>query len=71
MEHSLARSQGGGESSTGTLWFSSIFYSCSVAEQAFAKPYPFEPAALRSLSFPKANQSIGSTVYLKSPRVYL
>lgn len=38
MEHSLACSQGWGESSTETLWFSSTLYSCSIAEQAFAKP---------------------------------
>lgn len=38
MEHSLAYSQGWGESSIETLWFSSTFYSCSMAEQAFAKP---------------------------------
>lgn len=71
MEQSLAYSQGWGESSTETLWFSSTFYSCSMAEQSFAKPQLFEPAVLQRLSFPKANQSIGSTVYLKSPRVYL
>lgn len=28
------------------------------------------PASLRRLSFPKANQSIGSAAYLKSPRAY-
>lgn len=70
MERSLAHSQGWGESSTQTLCFSSTFPSCSVAEQAFAKPSPFEPAALQSLSFPKANQSIGSAVYLESPGAY-
>lgn len=56
MEQSLAYSQGWGGSSTETLWSSSTFYSCSRAEQSFAKPQLFEPAVLQRLSFPKANQ---------------